>query len=220
MLQRSTFEFLKAIAANNNREWFADHKKEYEVALADMHQFTAEVIKGISKVDPVIPSDLDPKKNVMRIYRDIRFTNDKTPYKINLGAGLSEKGKNFNGAGYYLHIQRGASFITGGNWMPEAEQLKAIRQEIDYNGAEFREILNHPEFKKRFNGLDQESVLKTCPKGYTSDHPEIEFLKLKSFTATQALSDKLLLSKDAVETVVSGFAAMYPFMVFLRQAVL
>lgn len=218
MIKPATFKFLKDLKENNNRDWFQQHKEQHDAARDNVLDFVGEVITGISKIDPLIQAQLDPKNCVMRIYRDIRFSKDKTPYKNNFGAGISENGKSFKGPGYYLHISPGESFVAGGCWMPEADQLKAIRQEIDYNGAEFRKILENTAFKKYFGELDTEAKLKTMPKGYPADHPDIELLKLKSFTVTHSLKQAELTGKDAVEKVSETFKNMYPFMIFLRKA--
>ena len=155
----------------------------------------------------------------MRIYRDVRFSKDKTPYKTNFGAGFSENGKNFKGAGYYLHIHPEKSFLAGGCWMPEGDMLKSIRQEIDYNGADFHEIIDDKAFKKYFGAPDSEYKLKTPPKGYQPDHQDIEYLKLKSFTFSHALTRAELSGSNAVDDVCNGFIRLYPFISFLRNAV-
>lgn len=219
MISSATFDFLQDLAENNNREWFQDNKDRHEEARNNVLEFVGELIAGLSKVDITVSPDLDPKSCVMRIYRDVRFSKDKTPYKNNFGAGISQQGKNFNGPGYYLHIHPEECFVAGGCWMPEAGMLKLIRQEIDYNGKDFREVIDNPDFKKYFGGPDQEYKLKTMPKGYSVDHPEIEYLKLKSFTVTHVLSPEQLASSDAVQTVLEGFEKLYPFMSFLRNAI-
>src|SRR5687768_15678218 len=173
MIEASTLEFLSKLAENNNREWFNSYKSDYEKSRENVLDFTAKVITGLSKFDNTIPVDLNPKDCVMRIYRDIRFSKDKTPFKTNFGIAISANGKNFKGPGYYVHIQPGKSFVAGGSWFPEAEELKAIRQEIDYNGSELRMILKEPSFIKEFGDLDREGALKTTPKGYSSDHEDI-----------------------------------------------
>ncbi|MDB5153834.1 MAG: hypothetical protein JWR54_2585, partial [Mucilaginibacter sp.] len=122
-----TFVFLKDIAANNNREWFLTNKPAHDKATENVIEFAGELIRELNKIDPAIDAHLDPKKCVMRIYRDVRFSLDKTPYKNNFGIGKLTSGKNVMHVGYYMHIQPGASFIAGGSWMPEAAQLKAIR---------------------------------------------------------------------------------------------
>lgn len=218
MIKSATFDFLRDLAANNDREWFLANKLRHDEARNNVLEFTSGLVKALSKIDNTIPPGLDPKHCVMRIYRDVRFSKDKTPYKNNFGAGISHQGKNFNGPGYYLHIHPDGSFLAGGCWMPEGELLKAIRQEIDYNAAEFRGIVENSAFKNYFGSPDTEHKLKTVPKGYTVDHPDIEYLKLKSFTFSHPLSRTTLSGSKAMEEVVNGFAKLYPFMAFLRNA--
>lgn len=218
MLHPETFQFLREVKQNNNRDWFIAHKPEFEKAKADVHQFAAALITGLSAIDPTIPSDLDPKICVMRIYRDVRFSKDKTPYKDNFAIAISAKGKNFDGPGYYLHIHPEGSFAAGGCWMPQPEDLKAIRQEIDYNGQEFGNILAHPSFKKYLGTLDNSQKLKTVPKGYLADHPDLEWLKLKSFIGSHDLKHTDLCKPDAARSVLAAFESLYPLMVFLRNA--
>ncbi|MEO8794282.1 MAG: DUF2461 domain-containing protein [Daejeonella sp.] len=218
MITKATFDFLKDLAQNNNREWFHDHKNEHDLAKQNVLDFVQQVINKLGKTEPLIPQNLEAKNCVMRIYRDIRFSKDKTPYKTNFGAGISPNGKNFNGPGYYLHISPEGCFVAGGCWMPEAENLKLIRQEIDYNASSFREIIEDPDFKSYFVEPDRENLLKTSPKGYPADHPEIEFLKLKSFTVSHEINSAELSNKNSVDKVVEGFEKMHPFMIFLRNA--
>lgn len=219
MIKSSSFEFLSDLASNNNRDWFLLNKGRFEDARQNILDFTELVLSGISKFDPSIPATMPAKDCVNRIYRDIRFSKDKTPYKTNFGIGFSPNGKKFKGPGYYLHIHPTESFIGGGCWMPETDLLKAIRQEIDYNGSEFRSIVEDPSFVDYFGGLDPEYKLKTCPKGYELDNPEIEFLKFKSFTFSHALSQNELTSHNAAEQVIDGFSKLYPFITFLRNAI-
>ena len=197
MIKSDTFDFLSQLAANNNREWFHAHKQQHDQARENVLEFTATIIRGLAKIDTSISSDLEPKDCVMRIYRDIRFSKDKQPYKLNFGIGISSNGKNFDGPGYYLHIQPEQSFLGGGCWMPEANVLKAIRQEIDYNSTGFHTVVDQLDFKKYFGGLDTESQLKKAPKGYVVDHPDISYLKLKSFVVTHSLSQSDLTQTHA-----------------------
>ena len=219
MIESSTLNFLQKLSENNNREWFNANKGAYESSRENVLQFTSELIAGIAKIDSTVPADLNPKDCVMRIYRDIRFSKDKTPFKTNFGIAISSNGKNFKGPGYYVNIKPGECFIAGGSWYPETEELKAIRQEIDYNGSEFREILNEPSFKRIFGDLDRESALKTTPKGYPADHEDIEYLKLKSFTITCKISDKDLVQKRSAEIISLNFEKLFPLMSFLRNAI-
>jgi len=219
MINSATFDFLKDLAANNDRDWFMANKFRHDVARGNVLEFAGNLIAKLSQIDDSVSLDLDPKNCVMRIYRDVRFSKDKTPYKTNFGAGFSENGKNFKGAGYYLHIHPEQSFLAGGCWMPEADILKAIRQEIDYNGSDFHEIVDNKAFKQYFGSLDSEHKLKTLPKGYHPEHPDIEYLKLKSFTFSHPLTKSELTSSNAIDEVCDGFIRLYPYIAFLRNAV-
>jgi len=218
MIDPKTFTFLKNISENNNREWFASNKEEHDLGRDNVLDFVSDLIAEITKIDKEVPDVLNPKDCVMRIYRDVRFSPDKTPYKTNFGIGISPFGKTFKGPGYYLHIEPDKSFVAGGLWFPEASVLKNIRQEIDYNYAELEEAIESDNFKNYFNELDREGALKTSPKGYPLDHPNIELLKLKSFTASHYLTNKELSGSGAAKTVATGFANLYPFIKFLRNA--
>lgn len=219
MIKTETFNFLRELIANNNREWFATNKSRHDEARQNILDFTADIVKGLSEIDKAIPGDLNPKDCVMRIYRDIRFSLNKTPYKSNFGVGISPLGKKFNGPGYYLHISPEECFVAGGCWMPEKDQLKLIRQEIDYNTSDFKQSLQKIISTGNSGMLDQEHKLKTAPKGYPADHPEIEYLKLKSFTITIPLNIKDLSKPGSLEMVLNGFAVIHPFIVFLRNAI-
>lgn len=219
MIEASTLNFLKHLSENNNREWFNENKSDYELARENILQFTSRLISGLAKFDSTIPADLNPKDCVMRIYRDIRFSKDKTPFKTNFGIAISANGKNFKGPGYYVHIQPGKCFVAGGSWFPEADELKAIRQEIDYNGSDLLTILKEPSFIEAFGDLDRDGVLKTTPKGYSADHENIEYLKLKSFTVTSHISDKVLISANSADSLVSILKRLFPLIVFLRNAI-
>ena len=219
MIDASTLNFLKDLSEHNERDWFNSNKKHYETARENVLEFTAKLISGIASFDTTVPTDLNPKDCVMRIYRDIRFSNDKTPFKTNFGIAISANGKNFKGPGYYVNIQPSRCFIAGGSWFPEADELKAIRQEIDYNGSYLRAILAEPGFQKVFGELDREAVLKTTPKGYAADHEDIALLKLKSFTASAEIADNVITNPAAVSTISSRLEKIYPLMVFLRNAI-
>src|ERR1700753_2808144 len=150
MIRPTTYDFLKDLVANNNRDWFMANKDRYEAARQNVIAFTTELLKELHRIDPNIDDTLDPKKCVMRIYRDIRFRKDKTPYKNNFGISFPTNGTKLGQAEYYLQISPGNSFFAGGYWMPEGDHLKSIRQEIDYNAAELKSIVDEPEFVKLF----------------------------------------------------------------------
>jgi len=218
MIQEQTFDFLKELRQNNNREWFNANKDRYEAARSNVLDFTAEIIKGLNEIDPGVSTELDPKKCVMRIYRDIRFSLDKTPYKNNFGIGKLASGST-DGIGYYIHIEPGASFAGGGYWQPLPEHLKAIRQEIDYNAADLKAVVDAPGFKKLFGEFRDQESLKTMPKGYGTDHEEIALLKLKNFVAMHNFSDAELCKPNAVKNVVAVLSEIYPLNVFLNNAI-
>lgn len=218
MLKKETLNFIKEVAENNNREWFAANKGIYEIAKADVLELVAKLIPELAKVDPLLSADADPKKSLLRIYRDVRFSKNKDPYKNNFGIWFSAKSKGGNEPGYYLHIQPGKSFIAGGYWMPEASHLKLIRQEIDYNIGDFKEIINGKDFKKNFK-LGVDNALKNAPKGYDPADPNIEFLKLKSFEATTKIDDEEFFKPNLVNKLISSFKTVQPLVAFLRNAI-
>lgn len=213
----STFIFLKQLRENNNREWFQANKEAYDLAHENVKAFVAAFIIQLAKVDRYISEDIPTSKCLFRIYRDTRFSKDKTPYKHWFGAGISVAGRKLNGPEYYLHIEPENSFVAGGYWRPEKDHLAAIRQEIDYNGKQFRDIINASNFRALCT-LNQEDKLKKAPSGYEVDHPEIEFLKLKSFTASHSFSDNEFMSKNAIESILKPITAMYDFKLFLHHA--
>lgn len=217
MLKKETINFLNLVAANNNREWFAANKHLYEEAKADLFPFIAKLIKELSAIDPQYSSDTEPKKALMRIYRDVRFSKNKDPYKKNYGIAFDVKGYGPNTPSYYLHIQPGSCFFGVGFWQPEAAVLKKIREEIDYSAEEFLAIVNDENFKKIYK-LSDEDKLKKAPKGYEIDHPQIEFLKLKSFIATFPIADSEFLKPTIVDKLITAFVTIQPFVLFLRKA--
>jgi uncharacterized protein (TIGR02453 family) len=217
MLQQSTLDFMAQLAKNNNKPWFEKNKDQYLAAKTDYEALVTEVVAGLAQLDPAF-KEVDAKKSIMRIYRDVRFSKDKSPYKINLGAGFNMGGgKNVTG-GYYLHVEPGKNFVGGGMWQPEGPVLKAIRQEIDYNFKEFSNIINDKKFKKLFKQIDGDRLVK-APQGYSDDNPALEYLRLKSFTVGTPLTDEELTRKGAAKKIVDAFATMKPFVDFLNKAV-
>jgi uncharacterized protein (TIGR02453 family) len=217
MLQPSTLQFLTDLKNNNDKVWFDANRKRYETAKKDFEQFIGDMLQGLTVLDPGYASQ-KAKDCTFRIFRDVRFSKDKSPYKANFGAALSPNGKKVHGAGFYFHLEPGQSFIGGGVWMPEGPVLKAIRQEIDYNFEDFKKMLQAPSFKKWFKTVDGER-LKTVPQGYSADNPAIEYLKLKSFTVGTALNDSDLTKSGLVKKSVQIFSDMNPFISFLNTAI-
>ncbi|MBL7919612.1 MAG: DUF2461 domain-containing protein [Bacteroidia bacterium] len=214
----TVFTFLKKLESNNNRDWFEKNKPNYLKAKEDFEIFVQEIINGIAKFDKKISPDTKAKDCTFRIYKDVRFSKDKTPYKNNMGASINPGGRKSPVPGYYFHVQPDSSFIAGGVWMPEAEVLNAIRQEIDYNSKPLLKILNSAAFKKYYKGLDDEGALKTAPKGYDKEHPLIDILRNRHFIVSHAFTNKQVLDKNSAKEIISGFKAMYPFLEYLREA--
>ena len=213
-MQLSTLQFLRKLEKNNNREWFNENKTLYQEAQQDVISFVEKLIEEMVDFDEEM-GKLEAKKSVFRIYRDTRFSKDKTPYKTNFGAGLG-MGKGNKISGYYLHIEPGKSFLAGGVYKPEPSVLKMIRQEISAFGDEFKAILEQDEFRNYFRGLSVEDKLKKLPQGFEKDDKMAEYLKLKHFIVTHPISDEQLLSENAVKEFTKIFKAMKPLNDFLQ----
>lgn len=212
-------KFLKDLERHNDRDWFEKNKTRYLVAKEDFEEVVTVVLKELVKFDDGL-AGLNPKKLPFRIYRDVRFSKDKRPYKTNMGAGFSPNGKLVQEPGYYLHLQPGnKSFIAGGIYMPDATNLARIRQEIDYSFKKLEKILKSSQFKKLFEGFDDFDKLKTAPKGYPKDHPQIEWLKLKSFIVSFPLTDKQITDKRFISSVSAACRTIKPLNDFLREAI-
>lgn len=221
MLQKSTLKFLKNLKVNNVKEWFDEHRIAYDNARADFTRFVAAAIEQYGKQDEEIAS-LQAKDCLFRINRDVRFSKNKAPYKTNFGASIARGGKKSIYAGYYIHIEPGnESFVGGGLWMPEAEQLKKVRQEIDYNFEAFDGIITSAAFKKMYDGLytGEDSKLSRPPKGYDDSNAAIEYLKFKSFIALHPLKDAELTAENLLTTVLQAFTALHPLVIFLNTAI-
>lgn len=220
MLQPATLKFLKDLEKNNNKPWFDDHRKFYDAAKADFSAFIQKVIDQHGKKDPTI-KNLVAKDCMFRINRDIRFSKDKSPYKNNFGASINKGGKqSVSSAGYYFHLQPGRSFAGGGIWMPSAEDLKKVRQEIDYNYADFKKIIKAKKFKDVYGDLshDAEFKLSRIPKGYDPSNPAAEYLKLKSFITMISLKDADLTSSELVKKTLTAFSALQPLVEFINRS--
>lgn len=213
-------KFLKALAKNNDRAWFEKNKSNYVESKDNFDEFLSKLLIELTKFDKRL-TGLNPKKLSFRIYRDVRFSKDKSPYKINMGAGFSPGGKMIQEPGYYLHIQPGnKSFVAGGLYMPDSSNLAKIRQEIDYNFKSFDKVLKNKKFKTWFGELDDFDKLKTAPKGFPKDHPHLELLKHKSFIVSHYFTDKEVQDKTFLKKVVEGCKTVKPLNDFLTVAIL
>lgn len=217
MLQRSTLKFLKDLRQNNNKPWFDENKTQYQHAKEDFETLVQQIIDGLGRMDANLEG-LKVKDCVFRIYKDVRFSKDKTPYKANMGASFSRGGKKSPYAGYYFHLEPGGnSFAGGGIWMPEAPVIKKIRQEIDYNFSEFQGVVGQKEFIRYFGKVNGDT-LKTAPQGYHEDNPAIAYIKLKSLVTTHNITDDAATQPTLVRDILRTFAVMQPFVNFLNRA--
>jgi uncharacterized protein (TIGR02453 family) len=219
MLSKETLQFLEDLKTNNNRDWFLDNKKRYEIFKKDYHKLVSDFLDAMKPLDASLEM-LEIKNCTFRINRDIRFSKDKSPYKAHLGVWLSAGAKGQNRSGYYVHIEKGASFIAGGFYSPEAEDLKKVRKEIAFFHDDLEAILNDKNFKKEFKNLDfnESNALKNPPRGYEKEHPAIEFLKLKSFTASQKFDIIEVTKKDFVAVMSQKLIALKPLNEFINRA--
>ncbi|WP_333854358.1 DUF2461 domain-containing protein [Epilithonimonas sp.] len=217
IINPETFNFLSSLEVNNNREWFNENKNLYLKAKENVENVVNKIISGVSEFDESVER-LEAKNCIFRIYKDTRFSKDKTPYKTNIGASLVEKGpKTLNHAGYYVHLEPGKSFLAGGVYMTEPKNLKAIREKISSEGEDFLKILNKKSFKDNLE-LRGERLVK-IPQGFDKENPMGDYLKFKQFTVFHPLSDEEVLDGDFVKNTVKVFKEIYPFNQFLNEAI-
>lgn len=212
-IDASTLNFLKNLSKNNNREWFTENKNLYITAQQNVVNVVEDLIEKIGEFDEEILK-IDAKKSLFRIYRDVRFSKDKSPYKTNFGAGLG-MGKGNRISGYYLHIEPGKSFLAGGVYQPDASVLKEIRKEISMNAKEFMEILEQDDFRNNFRGLSVEGKLQRVPNGFEKDDPMAEFLKLKNFIVVHPISNEDLINENVTKNIAKIYKSMKPLNDFL-----
>ena len=216
MITARTQQFLKKLATNNNKEWMDANRADYEHAKQNYIDFVTAVLKELSAFEPAF-TNIPAKECIFRLNRDVRFSEDKSPYKTHFGAFFSTGGKKSPNAGYYFHLQPGGCFLAGGAWMPPADMLKNIRQEIDYDLPGFEAIINNKNFKKLYPQLEGEQ-LKKAPQGYAVDNPAIAYLRFKSFTVTSPLTDKEINDPALAKNIARSFKVMRPFIDFLNKS--
>lgn len=216
---KNILEFARQLKQNNNREWFNENKDWYKQVHAQFEQLTATLISKIAEFDEEIKY-LTPKECMFRIYRDVRFSHDKSPYKTYFGAYMAAGGgRKSPKGGYYLHLDPAGSFLSVGIWAPEPPVLKALRQSVYDNIDELNEIREAPDFKKYFSGFFEEGKLKNVPREFPKDFPEAELLKLKHYLVNFSLDEKMLGADDFVAKAVDVFKAGYPFNRFFNYTV-
>ena len=203
--KKSTLNYLQELQLNNNRDWFADEKETYLKAQLNAKDVFSAIHLKLQKHDEI------EKSKMMRIYRDVRFSKDKTPYKVHFANSYARLGKDLRG-GYFLRIRPGASFLAGGFWDPSKDDLFRIRKEIELDASEIKEVLQDKSYKKYFGGkFESFSELKTAPRGFDKEHPDIELLRKKGFIASRSFTDEEVLSSNFSEEVDKSFKALRPF---------
>jgi uncharacterized protein (TIGR02453 family) len=217
-IHKSTLDFLSDLKKHNDRDWFLLNRRRYEEAKENYETFIQAIIDKICGFDPILKG-LEAKTCIYRIYRDIRFSSDKTIYKTHMGAFIVRGGRK-NGdkyAGYYVHVEPGNnSMIAGGAYIPPALWLNSIREKIDEQGDRFLKIISNKDFKATFGDLDGEK-LKSAPRGYPKDHRYIELLKMKSYLVVKMIPDKEVITEKCFETIINGAKIMKPLNDFLND---
>jgi len=218
-LNDDTRQFLIDLKENNNRDWFADNRARYEEARTDFISFVGILLHEIEVFDPRV-AGLDAKRCTFRINRDTRFSKDKTPYKVSFGAHMLEGGsKNLHcRAGYFISVEPGNCILAGGAFRPPTAWINGIRMQIDRNAAALHDVLETPTFQHYFGELDGEK-LKSAPKGYPRDHPEIDLLRQKSFLAKHAVHDEQVFGPGFLQYAVTAYQALKPLDDFLNAAI-
>ncbi len=212
-------QFLSELKVNNNREWFAENKGRYDKVRAVFEQICKELIIEISTFDEEI-KHVEVKDCIFRIYRDTRFSHDKTPYKTHFGVYIaSAGGRKSQHAGYYLHLDPTGCFLSAGVWCPDPTMLKALRQSVYDNIDELNEIRSNQDFSQYFSGFFEEDKLKTVPRGFPKDFPDAELLKLKHYLVDHQLDETILHAPDFVSRVAGIAKCAYPFNRFLNYTV-
>lgn len=214
MIEKSTFSFLRNLKKNNDRGWFSENKEKYTAAQQNVLEFVEKLLAEMSKFDETF-AKLDPRKTLFRIYRDTRFSKDKSPYKTNFGASINGIGKKDGGAGYYLHISPGECFTAAGVYRCDPKKLKELRREISVNADEFKTIIQDRDFRNfEFNN----EKLSRVPQGFEKDDPMAEYLKMKNLVVSQNIKDEDLMNTESVKFVAENFRKMSKFVDFLNAS--
>jgi len=209
-------DFLVKLKENNDRDWFKANKQYYEEARNEFKVIVENLIPALAVSNPLL-ANLEAKDTIFRIYRDVRFSKDKSPYKIGMGAIMAPGGRKSLYAGYYLHIEPDNSFLAGGSYSPPTERLKNIRWEIYSNCEEFKSIINYVDFKKLFGEIEGSKLVRP-PVGFPNDFKDIDLLKFKDYTVFHRIEDEIVESPDFLLSSVNIFNKMNPFIEFLNRA--
>ena len=218
MITKDSWQFLIDLAQNNSRDWFLAQAPRYDKFKKNYQDLIAQLLQEMQAIDPHLEL-LAVKNCSFRIYKDLRFSKDKTPYKTHLGIWLNTNRNWGNAPGYYLHLEPGKSFVAGGIYFPEADQLRKIRREIAFFYEELEELLLETSFSTAFNGFDRDekNQLKSCPKDFDKSHPALDYLKLKSFTFSHKITDSAVFSPQFLAKTLLQFRSMKPVIDFLYR---
>ncbi len=215
----SIVDFLKELNVNNNREWFAENKSRYDVLKSYFDEICKDLVLRITEFDDDI-KNVEVKDCVFRIYKDVRFSRDKTPYKTHFAIYIaSNGGRKSQRGGYYLHIDPAGSFVAVGVWFPPSNILKALRQSVYDNIEELEEIINKDDFKNNFGNFYEEDKLKKVPTGFPKDFEHAELLKLKHYMVDYKLDNEIMGSDNAIEKIAKIVKKGYPLNKFLNYTV-
>ncbi len=218
MISKASFSFLNELKYNNYKEWFDQNRSTYLTARKEFENLVNLAIGEVSLFDKK-SAQTTAKSSIFRINRDVRFSNDKSPYKTNMGAYIARGGKKSIFAGYYIHFEPGACFLSGGIYMPSGAVLKALRNEIYENMDEFKSIVEKPSFIKHFGRELWGEKLKTAPKGFPKDYVDLEYLKFKHYTVIKNEPDRLYQDEVLIKEIQKVFKEIYPFNQFLNRAI-
>jgi uncharacterized protein (TIGR02453 family) len=216
--------FLRSLARNNKREWFEENKERYETEVKRPLRILVEELDA--RLGDIAPEMVgNPKRSIFRIYRDVRFSKDKSPYKTNAAAWFYHRDAGHavgtqavhGGAGFYFQIAPKECIVAGGIWMPPTAALKTLREAIVDDPDALRSILKHVAFKRAFGALSEEAVLKRTPRGFDPDHPAADLLRFKSFTVSTELSEREVLDPKLPDIVAKQYATMLPFVRWLNR---
>lgn len=214
---KASLEFLQLLKQNNNREWFNENKGVYQKSADEFKQFISGLIAGINKFDSFV-GPVDPKDCIFRIYRDVRFSHDKEPYKTNFGAYISRGGRKSIYAAYYFHLDAESSFLSGGIYMAEPDVMKQIREDIELYSDEFLAIVKEKKFAQTFSFFENEK-LKRVPQGFDKDSPMAEYLKFKHITPYRTITDKEITSGNLLELSLDVYRTLKPLNDFINRAI-
>jgi uncharacterized protein (TIGR02453 family) len=221
MIENKTLNFLKKLNSNNSKEWLEKNRSDYNFAKNNILTMTQSLIEQVSNFDSGIEKvDLDPKKCITRLNRDLRFSKDKTPYKTDYYIILNPKGKNSSSAFYYVHIEPNNCFVGGGVYNPQPNELKKIRNKINNSFVEWHTIISNQEFRKKFpTGIHNSGKLLRSPKEFDDNNPAIEFLKMKGFYTQENITDKEMQSNLVLEKIIDYFKYVKPLVDYLNDAI-